>query len=199
MRAKEGTAMTRFLSIAVVLAVVGGLARWALAAWRRDRRIGTTFVNGVVNPLLVRRGLAGGGASEIGTLEHIGRRTGLRRLTPVHPEPTADGFRVMVPLGEQSEWARNVLAAGHCRLQVHDVVYELDEPTMVAASRVDDLPIVVRRLASWLGFQYLTLHRFGVAPGTLPLIGADPAIPREPDSEPTSAPVTEREAVATAS
>ena len=31
------------------------------------------------------------------------------------------------PLGDHSEWARNVLAAGHCRLQLRDVVYELDD------------------------------------------------------------------------
>jgi hypothetical protein len=199
MSAKEGTTMTRILSIAVVLAAIGGLARWALAAWRHNRRIGTSFVNSVVNPLLIRRGLAGGRASEIGTLEHIGRRTGVRRLTLVHPEPTADGFRIMVPLGEQSQWARNVLAAGQCRLQVHDLVYELDEPAMIAASQVDDLPVAVRRLAGWLGFEYLTLHSFGVAPATLPLIGAEETMARQPDSEPASAPAARREAVATAS
>ncbi len=199
MSAKEGTTMTRILSIAVVLAAVGGLARWALAAWRRNRRIGTSFVNSVVNPLLIRRGLAGGRASEIGTLEHIGRRTGVRRLTLVHPEPTVDGFRIMVPLGEQSQWARNVLAAGQCRLQVHDLVYELDEPAMIAASQVGDLPVAVRRLAGWLGFEYLTLHGFGVAPGTLPLIGAEQAVARQPDFEPASASAARREEVATAS
>ena len=74
-------------------------------------------------PRLLQRGLAGGAKSEIGTLEHFGRMSGVRRLTPVHPEPTPAGFRVMVPLGSHSQWARNVLAAGHCRLQLHDVVY----------------------------------------------------------------------------
>jgi hypothetical protein len=92
-----------------------------------------------------------------------------------------------------------VLAAGHCRLQVHDLVYELDEPTIIAASQVDDLPLAVRRLAGRLGFEYLTLHRFGVAPGALPLIVGEQAMARKPDSEPATARATLREEVATAS
>ncbi len=146
---------------------VGG----AVIVWRRNPRIGSAFVNAVVNPGLVRRGLAGSGRSEIGTLEHVGRRSGIRRLTPIHPESTADGFRIMVPLGTHSEWARNVLAAGHCRLQLHDVVYDLDEPMMVPAGDVDDLPLAVRAVAAALDFQYLKLRTFDVNPGTLDLAG----------------------------
>ena len=132
--------MRRSISIIVTVAALGGLAGATVIIWRRNPRVGTTFVNSVVNPRLLRRGLAGGGASEIGTLEHVGRRSGVRRLTPVHPEPTPEGFRVVVPLGPDSQWARNVLAAGHCRLQLHDRVYDLDEPTMIPASEAEDLP-----------------------------------------------------------
>ena len=155
--------MRRIVVFIAAGAVVGG----AVVAWRRNPRIGTTFVNSVVNPRLLRRGLAGGAVSEIGTLEHVGRTSGIRRLTPVHPEPTPEGFRIIVPLGSQSEWARNVLAAGHCRLQLHDVVYDLDEPAMIAASGAVDLPLAVRGVFAVLGFQYLTLRRFGANPGTL--------------------------------
>jgi hypothetical protein len=149
------------------LALLGAIAAGAVVVWRRNPRIGTALVNSVVNPALVRRGLAGGGRSEIGTLEHVGRRSGIRRLTPVHPEPTPDGFRIIVPLGPHSEWARNVLVAGHCRLQLHDVVYGLDEPVMLPASDVDDLPSPVRVILGVFGFQYLRLRTFDVHPGTL--------------------------------
>ena len=156
--------MRRSVAITAGLASLATAAGGALVVWRRNPRIGSAFVNSVVNPALVRRGLAGGGASELGTLEHIGRRSGIRRLTPVHPEPTPDGFRVMVPLGPHSEWARNVLAAGHCRIQLHDVVYDLDEPTMIAARDADDLPSAVRGLMAALGFEYLKLRTFGSTP-----------------------------------
>lgn len=116
----------------VVAALTATLA-CVLVAWRRDRRLGSRFVNESINPLLVRRGLAGVGHSELGTLEHIGRRSGTRRLTPVHPVVSGEEVRIVVPLGAQSEWARNVLAAGRCRIQLHDEVLELDEPALVPA------------------------------------------------------------------
>ena len=149
------------------IAALAALAGGALMIWRRNPRTGTRFVNAVVNPALMRRRLVGAGASELGTLEHVGRKTGIRRLTPVHPEPTPTGFRIMVPLGPQSEWARNVLAAGHCRLQLRDVVYDLDEPALMEAGRVDGLPRVLRGVMSGLGFEYLILRTFGSRPGSL--------------------------------
>ncbi len=139
----------------------------AFSVWRRDPRIGSALVNTTVDPWLLRHGLAGGTHSEIGPLEHIGRRSGLRRLTPVHPEPTPEGFRVMVPLGARSEWARNVIAAGHCRLQLHGQVYALAEPVLVRPDRVSGLPWVIRRTMAALGFEYLSLRTVGVEPGTL--------------------------------
>ena len=105
--------MRKIVKLMAVPAVTGGAVVAGASLWRRNPRIGTAFVNSVVNPALLRRGLAGYGRSEIGTLEHVGRKSGVRRLTPVHPEPTPTGFRIIVPLGMRSEWARNVIAAGH--------------------------------------------------------------------------------------
>ena len=168
--------LTRILAVFAALAIA---TYGAVVYWRRHPRLGTTFVNSVVNPGLLRRGLAGGTRSEIGTIEHIGRRSGVRRLTPVHPEPTAEGFRIIVPLGEHSEWARNVLAAGHCRLQLHGTVYELDEPTLVRPSDVDGLPGAVRLAEAGLGFQYLKLRTFASNAGTLEPLRGDTAAPAD--------------------
>jgi hypothetical protein len=135
--------------VAFILAVpvaLGAIVVEAARMWRRHPRVGTAFVNSVVNPVLIRRALAGKGRSEIATLEHVGRRSGMKRLTPVHPEVTRNGFRIIVPLGTQSEWARNVMAAGHCRLLLHDQVFDLDEPAMVDAGEAEDLPLPLRRL-----------------------------------------------------
>jgi deazaflavin-dependent oxidoreductase (nitroreductase family) len=159
--------------IAVIVAVpvaLGAIVVEAMRIWRRHPRVGTAFVNSVVNPVLLRRGLAGKGRSEIATLEHVGRRSGMKRLTPVHPEVTQNGFRIIVPLGTQSEWARNVMAAGHCRLQLHDQVFDLDEPAMVDAREAKDLPWPMRRAMAALGFKYLNLRTFTALPATLPLM-----------------------------
>jgi deazaflavin-dependent oxidoreductase (nitroreductase family) len=135
--------------------------------WRRHPRFGSAWVNRVVDPWLVRQGVVDKSAGEIGLIEHVGRKSGTIRISPVHPVPTEDGFRIIVPLGLESHWAQNVLAAGHCRLQVGDIVHELDEPTLVSPSAIDELPPLGRRVMEWLGFRYLVLHRFAQASGTL--------------------------------
>ena len=166
-------AMRRIVTFFAFPAVTGAALVAAVGLWRRNPRIGTAFVNSVVNPALLRRGLAGYGRSEIGTLEHVGRVSGVRRLTPVHPEPTPAGFRIIVPLGVRSEWARNVIAAGHCRLLLHDQVFDLDEPAMVDAGQAHDLPWPLRRILAALGFQYLNLRTFASHPGSLEMAEGD--------------------------
>ena len=159
--------MRRIGLLFAAFASVGCAVAGVFVVWRRNPRVGSRLVNSVVNPRLLQHGLAGGRTSEIGTIEHVGRISGIRRLTPVHPEATSDGFRIIVPLGPQSQWARNVLTAGHCRLQLHDIVYDLDEPALVPANDVDALPTAVRRGMAALGFEYLTLRTFDSEPGSL--------------------------------
>jgi hypothetical protein len=180
---KEARTMRRSM---LALAAVGATAGLFIY-WRRFPRAGTRWANDVLNPWLVEHGLAGRGRSELGTLEHFGRKSGIRHLTPVHPVATPDGFRVVVPLAERSQWALNVLAAGHCRLQVHDAVFDLDEPVLVAPADVRDLPAPVRWAETKLGFKYLRLHRFAERPGTLePLADAPSAAAGSPAPSPAA-------------
>jgi deazaflavin-dependent oxidoreductase (nitroreductase family) len=170
-----------FASIWAVVGLTGLFVAW----WRRHPRFGADWVTRVVDPWLVRQGVIAGSKGELGLLEHVGRKSGTVRVTPIRPVPTTDGFRIVVPLGVASQWAQNVLAAGHCRLQVGDDVHELDEPLLVMPSRVDGLPKPAARVMDWLGFRYLVLRRFGEHPGTLE--------PEHVESEPEP-----REAVLTA-
>jgi deazaflavin-dependent oxidoreductase (nitroreductase family) len=163
-----------------------GLAGWFVAWWRRHPRFGAEWVNRVADPWLMRQGVVTSSKGEIGLLEHVGRKTGTVRVTPVHPVRTADGFRIVVPLGVESHWASNVVAAGHCRLQVDEVVHELDEPLLVMPSMVEGLPKLATRAMDWLGFRYLVLRQFAEHPGTLETPVEAPAIEME---------VTEPEAV----
>lgn len=146
-----------------ILGLLGMVA--LVVACMRYTRIGAGFANDVVNPVLVRRGLSGSGASELATLEHIGRRTGTRRLTPLHAIPTADGVRFAVPLGERSEWARNVLAAGRCRMRYQDKLVELDDPRLLAPTQDPAMHPVLGRITEWLGWRYLVLRRVAEQPG----------------------------------
>lgn len=160
--------------LARVVAILAGVVIGTLMLWRRNPRIGARFMNEVVDPFLVRRGISGTARSELGTLEHRGRRSGARHLTPVHPEATDDGFRIVVPLGLKSEWAQNVLAAGHCRMQLRDTVYELDEPALLLPREMAELPTVTRWVFGVLGFMYMRLHRFAEHPGSLESIVVEP-------------------------
>jgi deazaflavin-dependent oxidoreductase (nitroreductase family) len=132
------------------------VAEW----WRAHRRVGVDFMNRTVNPWLERRGVLGASRGELGLIEHVGRTSGTVRQTPIHPMPIAGGFRIIVPVGERSEWARNVLAAGRCRLLIGDRSFELDEPVLETAADVPDLAPPVRALFGWLGFRYLRLRTF---------------------------------------
>jgi hypothetical protein len=152
--------------IAITVLIITAVGAMVMA-WKRDPRTGSAFVNRVANPWIMRHGLAGGRHSEIGPLEHIGRMSGIRRLTLVHPEPTPTGFRFVVPLGTQSEWARNVLAAGRCRVQLHEQVYELADPRSVSPNELTDLPRILRAVMAALGFRYLTLRTVSVEAGSL--------------------------------
>ena len=169
--AKEVLIMRKLLALALGI----GAAVVGIAVTMRYTRFGSGFVNDVVNPYLVRRGFSGSGPSELGTLEHVGRRTGIRRLTPLHPVRTENGFRFVVPLGERSEWVRNVVAAGHCRMQLRDVVYELDEPVVLAASELPDIAPPVAWALDRIGAEYLLLRTFAEAPGALEPVDVDQA------------------------
>lgn len=153
--------------LTIIAGALSAAAAGLFVAWRRNPRLGTRFTNEVVNPFILERGASGVGRSELGTLEHVGRVTGAHRRTPIRPVATEDGFRIMVPLGTGSQWAQNVLAAGHCRLQWHDSVYELDEPVMLAAGEVPEIPAPVAAVLDRLGIQYLLLRRFGEQRGRL--------------------------------
>ena len=150
------------LAAAAVAALVG-----ALAWWRRHPRVGSGYVNRVVNPWLIRHGVVDHTRGEIGLVEHVGRRSGVVRISPIHLVPTDDGVRMVVPLGDESQWARNVLAAGHCRIQVGGTVQEFDRPAFVAATDTTGVPPIVGHVMNWLGFRYLLLHRLSEHPGSL--------------------------------
>lgn len=151
------------------LLLIGGVgaAAAAVAWWRRHPRFGAEYMNRVVDPWLVRRGMVEKSKGEIGLLEHVGRTSGIVRVSPVHPVPTESGYRIVVPLGLASHWAQNVLAAGRCRIQMGEVVHELDEPVLVAPSAMKELPPFTRNVMDWLGFRYLVLNRVAEHPGAL--------------------------------
>jgi hypothetical protein len=128
--------------------------------WLRQR------MNLTLNPWLMEHGIPGSARAEIGTLEHVGRTSGTTFFTPVHPTIHDDIVLIPAPLGVGSQWARNVLATGRARLQLHETLYELDRPEMIT---VTEAGLVAPQLAApfdHMGWRYVRLHLVTSVPGT---------------------------------
>jgi hypothetical protein len=154
------------------LAIAGGLLAGVAVAVSRELRKPVPFprarltMNRTINPLLLRLGFVGGHNSHLGTIEHVGRTSGARYLSPIYPHIEGDTALIPVPLREHSQWAKNVLAAGRCRLQVHETLYDLDQPQLIPAREVAHLSPVVRSILDRFGWEYLVLRRVAEIPGT---------------------------------
>lgn len=164
-----------------LLAIVGAVAGafWLNGAQERAKATGRPlgeivrgdvrrFVTRRFDPLVMRLGLAGGRRSVWGVLEHVGRTSGTIHHTPVMPFLTEGRVFIPLPYGPDAEWVRNVRAAGHCRLQVHEEVYDLDEPAVIEAAENQALAGPLRRMAGRMGSLYLRLHVLEKAPATFP-------------------------------
>jgi deazaflavin-dependent oxidoreductase (nitroreductase family) len=66
-----------------------------------------------------------------GILTHVGRKSGRVYHTPVNVFREPEGFLIALTYGRDSEWVRNVLAAGGCELETRGVRYLLFTPTIV--------------------------------------------------------------------
>ena len=166
--------MRRIRNLLAMVGIIGG------AAWISDARLraemlheplGTVlqrdfrgFVTHRFNPVVLLLGLAGGRRSVWGVLEHVGRATGTIYHTPVMPFLADDHLYVRLTYGADVHWVRNVRASGHCRLQAHELVYELDEPLIVGSEGAPFLPAWARPMLA--NRRYLRLHVLDVAPGT---------------------------------
>ena len=69
-------------------------------------------------------------------LRHTGRTSGKTYETPLGIEPTDDGFVIALVYGDETQWLRNVLAAGHAEVVRDDVTYAVERPELVPAAEV---------------------------------------------------------------
>lgn len=70
-------------------------------------------------------------------VHHVGRRSGAQYSTPVAIVTTPDGFIIPLPWGERTQWARNVLEAGGCRLLWGGSEYSLVDPQLIGRSEAE--------------------------------------------------------------
>lgn len=93
----------------------------------------------VLNPLI--RKLAGRRHFRMAALiRHVGRRSGDAYLTPVSARRTGDVVMIALTFGNQSDWSRNVRAAGGCSLRLAGRDYVATEPEFLG--RPEAAPLV---------------------------------------------------------
>jgi deazaflavin-dependent oxidoreductase (nitroreductase family) len=66
----------------------------------------------------------------LGLVVHRGRRSGRSYRTPVNVFPTADGFVFALTYGPDTDWVKNVLAAGGCELLTRGRTVRLAAPRL---------------------------------------------------------------------
>ena len=119
----------------------------------------------------IRSRNAGSRRSVLALLTHVGRRSRKTYRTPVGARPYGDGFVVSLPYGSQTDWCRNVMAAGTCKLAWGGQTYEVEQPEIISGSQVfQALPVWLRILMRGGGIHdFLWLHKKEVNTGN----GAD--------------------------
>lgn len=106
----------------------------------------------LTNPRVMRT--AGSAGTQTSVIEHVGRRSGQTYETPVDIIETATRLLIALPYGANTDWLRNVLAAGTATVVSKGERIAVQRPAVVATADVEEL-IPARTLR--------TLRLFGVS------------------------------------
>jgi deazaflavin-dependent oxidoreductase (nitroreductase family) len=71
------------------------------------------------------------GHAAFADLEHVGRRSGVLRHTPVRAFRIGDTVVVGLNFGRQSDWFKNIKTAGTCHMRLGDQRLTLGAPRLV--------------------------------------------------------------------
>ena len=86
-----------------------------------------------------------------GILAHVGRKSGRVYRTPVNVFRAPEGFLIALTYGRESEWVRNVIAAGGCKGETRSVQYQLSAPSIVHDPTRRRFPLPVRIVLRFIG------------------------------------------------
>jgi deazaflavin-dependent oxidoreductase (nitroreductase family) len=99
-----------------------------------------------------------------GVVVHRGRKSGRVYRTPVNVFPRSGGATVALTYGPESEWVRNVLAAGGCEVVTRGRTVRMTRPRLVHDEQRRAMPRPVRVALGVMGvsdFLELELERRG--------------------------------------
>jgi deazaflavin-dependent oxidoreductase (nitroreductase family) len=125
----------------------------ALPPWlARFNRHGTNRVTSAFAPW----------APWFGVVIHTGRRSGRTYRTPVNAFRDGDDWLIALTYGAETDWVRNVQAAGGCELIARGRQIRLTNPRIATDDTRRWAPLPVRVVLTLIGVpQYLRLTRAG--------------------------------------
>ena len=110
----------------------------------------------VLNPLIVK--VAGRRHFAMAAqIQHVGRRSGKAYVTPATAHLHGDVILIALTFGNQSDWARNVHAAGGCTIRISGRTYRATSPRFL--SREEAAPLL---RASFSPVQRAGMRMLGV-------------------------------------
>jgi deazaflavin-dependent oxidoreductase (nitroreductase family) len=112
----------------------------------------------ILNPLMVR--LAGRRFFPMAQIRHAGRRSGRAYVTPTSAHVRGDVMLIPLTFGNQSDWSRNVRAAGGCTVGLGGKTYRATSPEVIAWP--DDKALIASAFNPVLraGFRPLGIRQF---------------------------------------
>jgi len=135
--------------IVIAIAATGALMMRFRKRWLA--KINVAFTNRIT-------GLFAGWIPGFGILTHVGRKSGKVYRTPVNVFRASNGFIIALTYSSQSEWVKNVLAAGGCELRTRGKRYQLSAPKVVRDPTRRRFPVPVRLVLRLVGAdEYMEL------------------------------------------
>ena len=94
-------------------------------------------------------------------MRHVGHTSGRAYRNPISAYPLGDGSVIPVPVCTQSQWVRNVMAAGRFTLRTKGRDYLLEQPEIIPpAQALAAYPALLQRLIRSQGIQdFVWAHR----------------------------------------
>jgi deazaflavin-dependent oxidoreductase (nitroreductase family) len=130
-------------------------------------RAAMTPMTKVLNPAMRR--LAGRPHFQMAALvQHTGRRSGRQYLTPVGAQLAGNTVVIPLTFGTESDWSRNVRAAGGCSIRLGGTDYDATAPEVISAREAKP---VVR--AAYSGWQRGMFRMLGIKQFLLLRVAAD--------------------------
>jgi deazaflavin-dependent oxidoreductase (nitroreductase family) len=138
--------------ITIAIATTGVLMMRFRKRWLA--KINIAFTNRIT-------GLFAGWLPGFGILTHVGRKSGRVYRTPVNVFRAPEQFIIALTYSSQSEWVKNVLAAGGCELKTRGKKHQLSAPKVVRDPSRKRFPFPVRIVLRIVGadeYMELTTH-----------------------------------------